>query len=191
MGLGEVIGLVGIALTILIATWQIRTRRSDQRREEMEDAEAKAAAEIQVADDLVRWLEDKRVLFNPIIKEIPHETIDSVLEIRERVAADAGRLKRPDAGRALDTIRSACHELLDAPRAWFQKFFSPEAETALKALREQVRPSVGELARAYGLDPRPGASTRAGLRMRARRSISPAPSRADRAGSSSRTATQG
>jgi hypothetical protein len=132
--------LAGVLIALLSWAWAAHARRIDRRH-----------AEKQAAEALLAWLARRRVLWSPILKEIPEETIDSVLKIRARVDDVAGRLTEPEARRMLGIIQDACLALLDAPRGWFHGFFSTEAEAALLAFREKVRPAAENLAHAYDL----------------------------------------
>jgi hypothetical protein len=148
-----IVVIVGVLVAIATLAWMAWGRHDDQTRTAAQMAATQASAERQMAEKLVRWLEGRRVLWNPMIKEIPEEAVKSVGTIRERVDGDFGDLRHPTARQALGTIRAACVELLDKPRESFRSNLSTQAEGALQTFRDQVHPAVEALANAYTLAP--------------------------------------
>jgi uncharacterized integral membrane protein len=115
-----------------------------------------SSQERKVAEQLINFLRTRRVLWYPMIREIPHEAVESVIKMRERVASDRATLRHPQARQALETIEFECTRLLDLPREWFQSLFFPkEGEDALTAFRARVHPAVATLASAYQIAPPP------------------------------------
>lgn len=151
--IGVVLGLALPAAAVLVAiafwAWTAWARGSDKRQA----AAAQTTAERLVAEKLVHWLEGRRVLWNPMTKEIPEEAIESVVMIRERIDEDFGGLRHPTARQELGAIRGACIELLNEPRGSFRGFFSHEGQGALQRFRDRVRPAVEAFAATYTVEP--------------------------------------
>lgn len=71
--------------------------------------------DVEVASKLLTFLEDRRVLFNPLSAEIPDHVTSSVLQIRERLNTDLQAINaHSDLANALRGMRAACHKFLDA-----------------------------------------------------------------------------
>lgn len=143
----------GVLLAVVMFAWQVRARRDDRDRADEHATETAADAERQAAEALLHWLAGRRVLWNPMWKEIPEEVVESVQMVRERVEADFVCLRSSAARQAMKTIRGACLDLLDEPREIFLSFSSPAAEETLAKFRDRVRPAVEDVATTYGLEP--------------------------------------
>jgi hypothetical protein len=71
--------------------------------------------DVEIARRIIRFLEDRRVLFNPCAVEEPHHCAESVLQIRAKVTAaleDAG--EGSELFKHLVAIRAACRKFLDS-----------------------------------------------------------------------------
>ena len=113
----------------------------------------------------VKFLEDRRVLFNPYFLEVESQVVSSLCQIREKTNETLGAL--PDDSNAsgpIKAIRAACRRFLDGPRVRFHYehhmfrhgmaggdidsgFF-----VALGELRATVGMRVAILAATYGLN---------------------------------------
>jgi hypothetical protein len=121
-------------------------------------------AEATVARRVIRFLEDRRVLYNPSELEEPHHCVMSVIEIRRFLTAELGDLTNGDLASRLAAMRAACRKFLDAlsypdgrtmsiPHGMFQGGY-PEwvFATALGELRGVIGILVAEIAGQYHLD---------------------------------------
>jgi hypothetical protein len=116
-----------------------------------------------VAVEIVKELEDRRVLFNDYELEVPHYVVDSVRQIREVLHQKLITVREEGAlSNHLRSVRAACRKFLDAvgdgglhriiidssfqggPDSW--KFF-----TALGELRAAIGLALSLLMAAYGL----------------------------------------
>ena len=116
-----------------------------------------------VAIEIVKELEDRRVLFNDYELEVPHYVVDSVRQIREVLHQKLIAVREDGAlSNHLRSMRAACRKFLDAvgdggthriiignsfqggPDSW--KFF-----TALGELRAAIGLALSLLMAAYGL----------------------------------------
>ena len=69
----------------------------------------------EIARRVIRFLEDRRVLFNPFAVEEPHHCVESVLEIRTRItAALEEAAEGSELFKHLAAIRTACRAFLDS-----------------------------------------------------------------------------
>jgi hypothetical protein len=78
-------------------------------------------AQRKVIRDLLVFLEDRRVLYNPYSWEVEHEVIDSVMRIREELTAAIRRL--PDDALSVSWLRAmriACRTFLNSGRMPFR-----------------------------------------------------------------------
>ena len=115
-------------------------------------------AEISIACDLLRELEDKRVLYRPIDMEGTDPCLQSVFKIRDALT---NSLKQIDSKSPLykqvEAMRRACRAFCDVVGAsGFNKVPNPVQQSILarelSRLRNSVGRGVGEIAIAYGLD---------------------------------------
>ena len=119
-------------------------------------------ADITVARRLVRYLEDRRVLYNPWHIEIPEHCIESVIEIRRFLSdvlqdlATSGELEA-----SVRAMRSACRKFLDTtarpdeqiiPYAYRSGWQSWAFFSALGELRGVFGVHLAKLAAQHGLD---------------------------------------
>jgi len=73
-------------------------------------------AEVTVARRVIRFLEDRRVLFNPSELEEPQHCVQSVIEIRRFLTDELGELPDDDLAAQLGALRAACRKFLDSLR---------------------------------------------------------------------------
>lgn len=67
-----------------------------------------------IAEKLITFLEDRRVLYNPSYLESPNHCVTSIIEIRQYLTELLNSLDREsDLGIAIRTIRAACRKFLD------------------------------------------------------------------------------
>lgn len=121
-------------------------------------------AEAAVARRVIRFLEDRRVLYNPSELEQPQHCVISVIEIRRFLTTELGNLTDGDLASRLAAIRSACRKFLDAsrypdgrpmpiPHGMYHGGYSEWVfATALGELRGVVGILVAEMAAQYDLD---------------------------------------
>jgi hypothetical protein len=117
--------------------------------------------DILIAQRVLTFLEDRRVLFNPYELECPDHCVHSVIEIRQFLTSELGRLSSKDAlSEHLRAMRAACRRFLDTIQAddrhrIIQPFSGGFATwqfcAALGELRAAVGLRVGILAVMYGL----------------------------------------
>lgn len=117
------------------------------------------ASDVQVARRIIRFLEDRRVLYNDYEWEVPEHCIQSVLEIRRFLTTELGNLKEGSGLVAqIRSMRAACRKFLDdlahetGPRGR-HRFSSPhKLDTALGELRSSFGAVIAPLAVQYGID---------------------------------------
>ncbi len=110
------------------------------------------------AKNIVLFLEDRRVLFNPANMEDAGHCAQSVLEIRSELTKGLQALPSDsNLAKSLKRMRKACQEFSDKlghPK--FSQFDHPVQTSMLERelfkLREKSGASVAEMAVAYGLD---------------------------------------
>src|SRR5271163_1095917 len=112
----------------------------------------------------IRFLEDRRVLYNPSELEQPLHCVDSVVEIRRLLTLELGSLPDDDLAGQLGVLRAACRKFLDALRRPDRRPLhlppgmlrgGPDEwvfVTALGELRGVTGVIVAELATKYDLD---------------------------------------
>lgn len=109
---------------------------------------------------LLSFLEDRRVLYNPMYLEIESQVSQSVIEIRRRCTEALGKLSNDSAGTAhVRAIRAACRRFLDLPKPQFKNVrhrtrdeFSPDFFASLGELRATVGAQIGALAVQYDVE---------------------------------------
>jgi hypothetical protein len=121
-------------------------------------------AEAAVARRVIRFLEDRRVLYNPSELEQPQHCVMSVIEIRRFLTEQLGDLAEGDLASRLAAIRCACRKFLDSsrypdgrpmsiPHGMFHGGYSEWVfTTALGELRGVVGVLIAEIAGQYHLD---------------------------------------
>jgi hypothetical protein len=110
------------------------------------------------AKNIVLYLEDKRVLFNPVNMEGAGYCAQSVIDIRSELTKGLQALPSDsNLAKSLKRMRKACQDFSDKlghPK--FSKFDFPVQTSMLERelfkLREKCGVSVAEIAVAYGLD---------------------------------------
>lgn len=126
--------------------------------------------DVQIATQLMTFLEDRRVLYVPYDREDIEFASRSILEIRERLSSDLEKLDRTsDLGQSIAAMRAACRKFLDKtqhidirdmkysirhPSRWdepdIRDFFA-----ALGGLRATFGIHIAQLAMKYGIDVEP------------------------------------
>jgi hypothetical protein len=115
----------------------------------------------EVAERLIAFLEDKRVLYDPYQFEVPQWSIAAVLAIRERVTELLAGGGIPDElVDHLRAIRAACRRFLRSiPHGPDGELVIPDRDIfdwsfhqALGELRGEVGPHVAQVAVKYGID---------------------------------------
>nr|WP_321526635.1 DUF6650 family protein [uncultured Cohaesibacter sp.] len=110
------------------------------------------------AKNIVLFLEDKRVLFNPVCMEDAGHCAQSVINIRSELTKTLQTLPNDSKlAKSLKQMRKACQECsnkLGQPE--FSKFDTPVQTSILERelfkLREKCGSSLAEIAVTYGLD---------------------------------------
>jgi len=103
---------------------------------------------------LIRFLEDKRVLYNPYRMEVPIWASESIIQIRNEITTILKNFdKKDETAEILSTMRSACRKYLDSTyhiqnkkQQWFG------IESYLSDLRSVFGLCIGKLAIMYGID---------------------------------------
>ena len=123
-------------------------------------------SEIRIAQEILNFLEDRRVLYNPYELELPDQCVRSVLQIREFLVRTIGDLPRreglPEHVRAM---LAACRRFLDnhAREQLPHPFQAPLAFAAfaqgLGELRSEIGLRLGIIAVMNGLDVGPELAT--------------------------------
>jgi hypothetical protein len=118
--------------------------------------------EISVAQRVISFLEDRRVLFNPFNLEFLAHCVQSVIEIRRFLTNELGNLSAKNSGLSeqLRAMRAACRRFLDSVQDRRKgrtvhphrgAFANEEFFTALGELRAAMGLRIGILAVMYGL----------------------------------------
>ncbi|EOB3604668.1 TPA: hypothetical protein I7680_21645 [Vibrio vulnificus] len=114
--------------------------------------------EVKLAEGIITFLEDKRVLFNPIDMEDANHCVMSVGEIRTEVTRtiQTAGANAPLA-KSLRRIRSACHAFQnEIGSSQFSQLDIPVQKSILERelfkLRDKVGLSLAEVSAAHGLD---------------------------------------
>jgi len=115
-----------------------------------------------LAQEIISYLEDRRVLYNPSIVESPHHCVESVLQIREFLTAKIGKIDQDsELSNSLRAMRAACRKFLERSgynegpflirlgdhmgRSW-------DFITAVGELRGVFGIHLAKIAVAYGID---------------------------------------
>lgn len=119
--------------------------------------------EVAVARRVLALLEDRRVLFNPYHLEVADQCVDSVLQIREKLTDEIGRLAQDSKiAEHVRAIRAACRKFLDRMdpsdhsrrilRPHWPGPFESEFFTDLGELRAAIGLHIAAIAVMYGVD---------------------------------------
>jgi hypothetical protein len=118
-----------------------------------------AAPDVQVARRIIRFLEDRRVLYNDFAWEVPDQCIQSALEIRKFLTAELGSLKGgSELAAPMRSMRAACRKFLNDMHCGSGMLTRPrfgnhyDFFTALGELRSSFGLSIASLAVQYGID---------------------------------------
>ncbi len=66
------------------------------------------------AKEVIIFLEDRRVLYNPSEMEVPQHCVDSVLKIRKFLTSTIGKISEDtELAKSLKAMRAACRKFLD------------------------------------------------------------------------------
>jgi hypothetical protein len=65
------------------------------------------------AQELITYLEDRRVLYNPSHMEVPYQCVESVIEIRKFLTSKIGATSDIKLVNLMKGMRSACRKFLD------------------------------------------------------------------------------
>lgn len=120
-------------------------------------------AEVTVVRRIIRYLEDRRVLFNPSELEDPGHCVESVVDIRGFLTTELGQLPDGELAARLAAMRAACRKFLDGLRypdgrpLRLRMGFGGGFEewvfvTALGELRGVIGVLIAELAVAYAVE---------------------------------------
>jgi len=118
-----------------------------------------APTDVSVARRIIRFLEDRRVLYNDFAWEVPDQCTQSALEIRKFLTAELGNLKDgSELAGPLKSMRAACRKFLNDMHFEFGMRTRPtfgnrhNLYTALGELRSSFGVHVAFLAVQYGID---------------------------------------
>ncbi|WP_449412073.1 DUF6650 family protein [Pandoraea soli] len=116
-----------------------------------------------VAQRVIAFLEDRRVLYSPSEVEVPEHCVHSIIEIRHSMTRELGALDRKSSiAQSLSSMRAACRKFLETVQADERRFIQFGATrghyaswvfiSALGELRGVFGIYLAALALAYGLD---------------------------------------
>lgn len=116
--------------------------------------------EAETAKSVVTYLEDRRVLYNPMELESPQHCISSVIEIRHFLTAKLETLdQNRELAKNLRTMRSACRKFLDATQRFDRgqhfldgNYHSRVFGSYLGEMRGVFGFCLSQIVLAYGLD---------------------------------------
>jgi len=118
--------------------------------------------EVDIASDLMTFLEDRRALYNPLEMEVPSYVIDSVREIRQHLTEDIQKIDRgSELTNVLRAMRVACRKFMDVGMRRGMRGPVEHGTTgydvmwlmsALMDLQTVFGTCIGELCTRYGLD---------------------------------------
>ena len=118
--------------------------------------------DVTVARRVMRFLEDRRELYNPFAWEEPGHCVESVLEIRRFLTEELGNLPpSSDLAPHLKAVRGACRKFLDAMQherggriVRLHDYGSDSFgfHSALGEFRGAIGPHVAAIAVQYGID---------------------------------------
>jgi hypothetical protein len=118
-----------------------------------------SAPDVFVARRIIRFLEDRRVLYNDFAWEVPDQCIQSALEIRKFLTTELGNLKDgSELASPMRSMRAACRKFLNDMHHEFGMRTRPrfgnnyDFYTALGELRSSFGLNVASLAVQYGID---------------------------------------
>lgn len=119
-------------------------------------------SEIKIANRVIRYLEDRRVLYSPYELEMPKHCISSILEIRRMLTGEIGKLSQnQQLYNNLQFLRTACRKFLDNIQPVEKNIDSYQSFTtisgriflsALGELRGVLGLGIGQIALSYGID---------------------------------------
>jgi hypothetical protein len=116
-----------------------------------------------VAKRVIRFLEDKRVLYNPSDLEMPRHCVESVIRIREFLTNEMGQTKDDsNLFGYMKAMRIACRKFLDRTFSKDERFLGEARyngnysswvfSSALGELRGTFGNMVAQISAAYGID---------------------------------------
>ena len=115
--------------------------------------------DVSVARRIIRFLEDRRVLYNDYAWEVPDQCTQSALEIRKFLTTELGNLKEgSELVSPMKSMRAACRKFLDQMHYEFGMRTRPhlgnhyDFYTALGELRSSFGVNIASLAVQYGID---------------------------------------
>ena len=119
-------------------------------------------SERKVAKRIITKLEDRRVLYNPTEMEVPHHCMMSVVEIRNLLSDELGKLNdTSNLARSLRAMRAACRKFLDSVNTderiiefgnYHGHYASWQFNGAVGELRGVFGIHLAQIATQYGLD---------------------------------------
>jgi len=116
-----------------------------------------------IAREILRFLEDRRVLYNPCEMEVPDHCVRSVLEIRKYLTNVLQKIpEKSKLFESLKAMRIACRKFLDSIDVNDQSFLrnagswghyaSWEFASALGVMRGTFGIMIAQIATSYGID---------------------------------------
>jgi len=119
-------------------------------------------SDVKIAKRVINFLEDRRVLYSPYDLEVPRHCVSSILEIREMLTGEIGRLSRKtDLYNDLQLCRSACRKFLDEIQEYMIEMDRPLHMSSLNGwifcsalgeLRGTFGIYISKISMSYGLD---------------------------------------
>lgn len=119
-------------------------------------------SDLAIARRVLRYLEDRRVLYVPHELELPEHCVHSVLEIRHYLTHELGSLQDGPLSQALSAMRAACRKFLDTVQVDDHRIIQHGFDnghyaswvflSAIGELRGVFGVHIAALASAHGLD---------------------------------------
>ena len=120
-------------------------------------------SEREVAIRVISFLEDRRVLYNPTMMEVPTHCVESVLKIRNLLTEIIGNLPvKTELSESLRAMRAACRKFLDKMKItddYYLDFYTKpgnihswEFNSAVGELRGVFGVHIAKISVAYGIE---------------------------------------
>ena len=106
--------------------------------------------EREIVRQLMLFIEDRRVLYNPFISEVPDHAIDSVFLIRERLMQTLQEVKeKSPAVKDIKAMQEACRIFLNQAN---KDHSSSQLQQPLEELRSVFAESISSFCSSYSID---------------------------------------
>lgn len=111
-------------------------------------------AEVVIADKLLSFLSDRRVLYTLFSSERADYSVHSILRIRDRLAVDLEQLDHTsNLASSLETMRKSCRDFLEAEQSILRSAgYQNKLFVALSQLRGIFAIEIAKISSQYGID---------------------------------------